>query len=45
MHAGTLEPGMLVHLKVRHLVLDEGTQNERYIWDARVIGDVEEVGE
>jgi hypothetical protein len=41
MLAGTLEVGAAVQLRVRHLVLDEGTTHERHVWDARVIGDVE----
>lgn len=39
MHAGTLEVGMFVRLRVRHLVLDEGTGDERHVWDAYVLGD------
>ena len=40
MHAGTLKLGTEVRLKVRHIVLDEGTENERYVWDTLVVGDV-----
>ncbi len=38
--ADTLEVGMEVNLRVRHLVLDQGTPDERHVWDAQVIGDV-----
>jgi hypothetical protein len=40
MRLGTLEVGMSVHVRVRHIVLDEGTPDERHVWDANVVGDV-----
>lgn len=39
MHERTLELGMSVQLKVRHLVLEPETANERHVWDTLVIGD------
>lgn len=30
-------------IRVRHLVLDEGTANERHMWDCQMIRDVREV--
>jgi hypothetical protein len=34
--------GELVDVRVRHLLLDPGTSNERHVWDAQVLGDIKE---
>ncbi len=40
LNAGQNLVGKQVRLKVRQLVLDPGSDDERWVWDARVIGDL-----
>jgi hypothetical protein len=32
--------GKCVDIRIRHLLLDYGTEDERVVWEARVLGDI-----